>query len=279
MIGRPLDRFRSVLTAAGRPRLLGLLMTLTVVAAADPSSCQTNPPPAAPTTYEAVVVAERPHDRTAFTQGLELADGLFVESTGLYGSSSIRLVRPADGAIVASRPLAANLFGEGATVVDQTIWQLTWRSGTAIRYRRSDLAEIERATYDGEGWGLCHDGARLVMSDGSSTLTFRDPESFAVLGSVAVTDGGVAVGSLNELECVDGRVWANRWLTTEIVEIDPATGAVVGRLDVADLVPPEVAGSAENVANGIAHDPATGRFHLTGKRWPVIYEVELRPTG
>ena len=227
--------------------------------------------------YDAVVVATHPHDPDAFTQGLELVDGLLLESTGLVGDSSIRLVEPTTGVPAVSRPIDGALFGEGATVVGDEVWQLTWRDEVLLVHALDGLRELRRVPYDGEGWGLCDDGDRLVMSNGSDRLTFRDRSSFAVLGSVAVTEQGRPLDQLNELECSDGLVWANVWQTERLVAIDPASGAVVGVVDLGPLVPRGEDGTVPGVANGIAADPETGRFWLTGKNWPVIHEVELRP--
>jgi len=271
-----MSSFSRFLTNIWTKRSPGLVVAVGGLLATSGGSCEAGPP----TTYEATVINTLPHDSGAFTQGLELIDGRFLESTGLYGQSSIRLVEPADGSILNIQPLAASFFGEGATVVGDTAWQITWTSGTAFRYRLADLSVIEQVSYDGQGWGICYDGQRLVMSDGTDTLTFRDPETFAVLGTVQITDEGAGVSSINELECVEDRVWANLWPTANIVEIDPNAGAVVGRLNISDLVPPEsIAVSRDNVANGIAYDENTGRFFLAGKRWPVLYEVELSPIG
>jgi len=237
----------------------------------------TEPGPREVVEYVLKVAATFPHDPNAYTQGLEVVDGLLVESTGLRGESSIRVVDPATGDSVRSSALDDELFGEGATVVGDEIWQLTWTSETLLIHGLDDLTERRRLRYGGEGWGLCASGDRLVMSDGSSALTFRDPTTFDPVGQVQVTDEGEPLGRLNELECVDGVVWANVYQTTMLVAIDPADGRVVGRADMAELVPDGFAGDSSNVANGIAHDPTTGRFYLTGKRWPVLYEVELVP--
>lgn len=221
------------------------------------------------------VVATHPHDAAAYTQGLEWTDGLLLESTGLRGESTIRLVDPASGEPRTVAALDETLFGEGATVVGERVWQLTWTSGVALQYRIDDLTEVQRVIYEGEGWGLCAADDRLVMSDGSSRLTFRDPDSFEVTGSIEVTRAGLPLDRINELECVDGLVWANVYQTTELVQVDPDDGRVVGTADMADLVPDGYEDDINDVANGIARHPETGRFWLTGKRWPVVYEVEL----
>lgn len=224
----------------------------------------------------AVVVDTHPHDADAFTQGLELFDGQFIEGTGLYGESSRRVIDVESGSPLITEPLDADLFGEGITIVDDEILQLTWKAGVMIRSDATTLTEIDRTSYEGEGWGLCHDGETLAMSNGSSTLTFRDPDSFAPIGSVEVSLDGAPVENLNELECVNDQIIANVWLSDLIVVIDPATGNVVATLDGSVLRPEGLPADDSSFAlNGIAHDPATGRFFLTGKLWPVVYEVEL----
>lgn len=227
--------------------------------------------------YVLKVFATHPHDTGAYTQGLEVVGDLLLESTGLRGESTIRLVEPETGEVVRSSPLDGELFGEGATIVGDEVFQLTWTSETLLIHGLDDLTERRQIPYQGLGWGLCAMDGHLVMSDGTSLLTIRDPQSFAVLDQVQVTDEGEPVTKLNELECVDGVVWANLYQTTRLVAIDPVSGRVVGRADMASLVPDGFEGDGTNVANGIAHDPETGRFYLTGKRWPVLYEVEFVP--
>lgn len=211
------------------------------------------------------------HDSNAFTEGLVFADGALYESTGKYGRSELRQVAINSGEVLRSTPLDANLFGEGLAHVDDRLIQLTWKSGRALVYDRASLSVIEELAYEGEGWGLCFDGDRLVMSDGSSTLTFRDPESFDVLGTIDVSQAGSSVTLLNELECVDGSVYANVWRTDRIVRIDPSTGQVEAEIDAASLERSPTAG----VLNGIAYDPTTGLFRLTGKFWSSAYDVEF----
>ncbi|WP_199441163.1 glutaminyl-peptide cyclotransferase [Umezawaea beigongshangensis] len=217
------------------------------------------------------VIARLPHDADAFTQGLELADGVLYEGTGLRGRSSLRASDPDTGRVDERVDLPADLFGEGITVVGDRIWQITWRDGVAVERDRATLAELRRVSYDGEGWGLCHDGARLVMSDGSPELTFRDRTSFAETGRVTVTRDGTPVEELNELECVGGAVWANVWQTDEIVRVDPASGRVTAVADLAALKP----AGASGVLNGIAAVPGTDEFLVTGKNWPTTFRVRL----
>ncbi|EME23024.1 glutaminyl-peptide cyclotransferase [Rhodococcus triatomae] len=217
----------------------------------------------------------RPHDPTAFTQGFEISDGEIVEGTGLEGRSYIS-ARDLDSGVERVRvPLPGDMFGEGLTVAGDTVWQLTWKEGVAFARDRDTLAERSRVSYDGEGWGLCAQPDRLVMSNGSDTLTFRDRESFEATGSVRVTLDGLPLDQLNELECTeDGAVYANVWQTSEIVRIDPATGAVTAVIDASGLLTPEQAAGAD-VLNGIAAIPGTDRFLITGKFYPVTFDVRF----
>lgn len=217
-----------------------------------------------------------PHDPTAFTQGLELADGVLYEGTGIEGESVLRTVDPATGAERRRVDLPDEFFGEGITVVGPRIWQLTWRNHVAIERDRATLAERGRVDYPGEGWGLCHDAAagRLVMSDGSDRLTFRDPTSFERTGEVPVTSAGRPVQRLNELECAHGSVFANVWQTDTIVRIDPASGRVTAELDLTGLLPADERARAD-VLNGIAAVPGTDEFLVTGKYWPKMYRVKF----
>lgn len=226
------------------------------------------------------VHAEHPHDTEAFTQGLLLHDGQLYESTGLHGSSSLRRVDPASGEVLQRIDLEERYFGEGLALVGDRLIQLTWRAGEAFVYDLESFEPLDGFTYQGQGWGLCYDGARLVMTDGGSTLEFRDPETFEPIGEVEVTLDGAPMPNLNELECVGNRVWANVWLTDTIVEIDPESGMITSVVNAAPL---KVAAAIEfpglEVMNGIAHDPESGRFFVTGKLWPIIFEVDFVPAG
>ncbi len=220
------------------------------------------------------VLATYPHDAAAFTQGLLFHEGVLYESTGLYGESTLREVDPESGRVLRSMPLLDDEFGEGLALVDERLIQLTWRNGVAYEYARTDFERLRSLPYDGEGWGLCYDGRRLVMSDGSNRLTFRDPDSFDVVGSVEVTLDGDPVEQLNELECVGGQVFANVWQTNWIVEIDPAIGAVTRRIDASGLLSANEAAQAD-VLNGVAYDETTERFFITGKLWPKLFVVRF----
>jgi glutaminyl-peptide cyclotransferase len=219
------------------------------------------------------VVRTLPHDPQAFTQGLVYRDGRFLESTGLRGRSSLRRVVPETGAVEHRVELSSDRFGEGLAVVGSELIQLTWQNGVALRYDL-DFGRIGTFDYQGEGWGLCYDGARLVMSDGSSKLSFRDPKSFAVVGSIEVTHDGAPVRNLNELECVGSLVYANVWQTDTIVRIEPKSGRVLTSIDASGLLSAPEAARAD-VLNGIAFDPSTGHFFITGKLWPKLFEVRF----
>jgi len=225
------------------------------------------------------IVAIHPHDPLAYTQGLLWAGGKLYESAGLYARSSLRRVDPATGAVEQRIELDRRFFAEGLALVGERLIQLTWREGTAPVYDRATFRHLADFAYQGEGWGLGYDGKRLVMSDGSDRLTFRDAATFAVLGSVAVTRDGVPVPQLNELECVGGAVWANVWQTDDILRIDPATGKVTGVADAAGLLTPGDRAAGAEVLNGIAYDPATRRFWITGKLWSKMFEVRFVPAG
>jgi glutamine cyclotransferase len=223
------------------------------------------------------VLATYPHDPEAFTQGLLWEQGRLFESTGLYGASTLREVVPETGEVVRSVELEARYFGEGLALVEDRLIQLTWQEETAFVY---DLATFERVgtfSYEGEGWGLCFDGEVLYMSDGSATLTRRDPETFEVVGTVDVTLRGEPVALLNELECAQGSVYANVFTTNVIVRIDPASGQVRGVIDASALLRAEERArlTRDAVLNGIAYNPEADTFYLTGKLWPKLFEVRF----
>lgn len=222
------------------------------------------------------VVGKYPHAPDAFTQGLLWHGGALYESTGRYGRSSLRKVRLQDGKVLEERRLAPQLFGEGLARVDQRLIQLTWREGLAIVSDLETLEEHGRLAYSGEGWGLCFDGSALVMSDGSSILEVRDPDTMKLLREVRVLRNGDPVPRLNELECVGSDVYANVWQRDEILRIDRQTGRVTGSIDASDLLSWREAKRAD-VLNGIAYKPETRTFLLTGKLWPHVFEVELVP--
>lgn len=226
-------------------------------------------------TYD--VVNAYPHDPDAFTQGLVYLDGVLYEGTGFYyGESTLREVRLETGEVLRSRTIGS-YFGEGITIVGDRIVQLTWTSNVGFVWALDDFSLLDDFSYPTEGWGLTHDGSRLIMSDGSARLNFLHPETFANIGGVDVTDGqGRAVEKLNELEFIDGEVWANVYLTDLIARIDPDTGKVTAWVDLTDLLPPPDRAGA-NVLNGIAYDAAGDRLFVTGKLWPKLFEIDLVP--
>lgn len=226
-------------------------------------------------TYE--VVNAFPHDPNAFTQGLIYRDGYLYESTGLYGESSLRKVDLETGQVLQQVDLPAEFFGEGLTDWGDTLLQLTWREETGLIYDLDSFALLDQFSYPMEGWGLTHDGERLIMSDGSATLYFLSPDTFEVLDRVEVTYRGVKIQQINELEYIRGEVFANLWLRDQIVRIDPVSGEVLGWIDLEGLLPDELIRADTDVLNGIAYDPAADRLFLTGKRWPKLFEVRLVP--
>ena len=228
-------------------------------------------------TYE--VVNAFPHDPDSFTQGLIFLDGVLYESTGLYGESSLRMVTLETGEVQRLVFLPDEVFGEGLTDWEETLVQLTWREGIGYVYNRDDFSHLTQFNYETEGWGLTQDGENLIMSDGSATLFFLDPETYAILSTVDVLDEDAPVTMLNELEYIQGEIFANIWQTDTIVRIDPETGAVKGWIDLGGLLPEEERTYTTNVLNGIAYDPETDRLFVTGKRWPKIYEIRLVPIG
>ena len=223
------------------------------------------------------VLGTIPHRTDAFTQGLAWDDGALYESSGLVGRSSLARIDPTDGSVEEQIAVDPEVFAEGLAVVDGRLVQLTWKDEIAYVWDRDSFQLLDTFDYDSEGWGLCHDGDRLVMSDGSSELTFRDPDTFAETGSVEVRLDGQLVDRLNELECVGDLVYANVWHTNAIVEIDPDDGRVMTVFDASALAQQLAPAPTDPqaVLNGIAHDPETGTFWLTGKLWPQLFEVRL----
>lgn len=226
-------------------------------------------------TYE--VVQAYPHDPTAFTQGLIYLDGFLYESTGLYGQSSLRKVDLETGEVLQQVDIPEKYFAEGLTEWDDTLVQLTWQEHTGFVYGLADFQRQREFDYDTEGWGLTHDDQQLIMSDGTSTIFFLDPETFEVQNTVNVTDRGQEIRAINELEWVQGEIFANIWQTDDIIRIDPTTGDVLGWVDLRGLLPEEERTQQTNVLNGIAYDAVADRLFVTGKLWPKLYEIKLVP--
>ncbi len=225
------------------------------------------------------VVNVYPHDAKAFTQGLFFDGGFLYEGTGLKEASSLRKVDLATGAVVKTRSLEGKYFGEGITICGDNIIQLTWQSNTGFVYDKNTFDLLRTFQYPGEGWGITYDGSRLIMSDGTSRLRFRDPVTFSETGGVNVRANGKPVENINELEYVRGEIYANIWKSDYIARIDPRTGDVTGWLDLTGLLKPEDRGLLTDVLNGIAYDPAGNRLFVTGKMWPKIFEIEIVPPG
>ncbi len=222
------------------------------------------------------VIQRFPHDTDAYTQGLVFVDGYLYESTGLLGRSQLRKVDLKTGRVLASVSLAPDRFGEGLTWIDGRLIQLTWKSGVAYVYDAATMARVDSSSYVGEGWGLTTDGTSLIMSDGTATLRFLDPASFEVVTTVDVQDRGSPLTGINELEYVNGEIYANVYPSDWIVRIDPRSGDVRQWIDLAGLLPREERTPNTDILNGIAHDTATGHFLVTGKRWPAVFELRMR---
>jgi glutamine cyclotransferase len=227
--------------------------------------------------YGFMVKNTYPHDPQAFTQGLSFKDGYLYETTGLQGRSSLRKVELATGKVLQKKELAGEFFGEGSAMVGNEIVGLTWTSHVGFVYDQKTFALKRRFNYTGEGWGLASDGARLYMSDGSNAIRVIDPKSLQEVRRVQVTAEGKPIERLNELEMVDGQLFANVWGTDVIARIDPLTGNVVGWIDLTNLLPPAQRGtdSADAVLNGVAYDARHHRLFVTGKLWPKLFEIEL----
>ena len=224
------------------------------------------------------IVKTYPHDRSAFTQGLQYVDGVLYEGTGQNGQSGLRKVKLETGEVLQQQPLDRRYFGEGITVFGDQIFQLTWQSEIGFVYDKASFKQLKTFNYTGEGWGLTHDGARLIMSDGDArgALRFIDPKTLKETGRLVVKDNGVPVRNLNELEYVKGDVLANIWQTQRIARIAMKTGDVTAWIDLSGLLDPREAAGAD-VLNGIAYDAAGNRLFVTGKYWPKLFEIKIVP--
>ena len=223
------------------------------------------------------IVHAYPHDQHAFTQGLVYVDGHLYESTGMNGQSSLREDDLESGRIQRMQLVADQYFAEGLTDWKNTLIQLTWQNHVAFVYDRATFRLLRTFHYDGEGWGLTHDAKSLILSDGTATLRFYNPDTFKELRRITVTDRGKPVIDLNELEYIHGEIYANVWHTDRIARISPATGRVVGWIDLKGLMPRSRLSNDEAVLNGIAYDAAHNRLFVTGKLWPSIFEITLIP--
>jgi glutamine cyclotransferase len=219
------------------------------------------------------IVRRFPHDPQAYCQGLLFHEGFLYEGTGTYGQSSLRKVELQTGRVLQRHELPDRLFGEGIALWDQRIYQLTWKSMQAIVYDLQTFRQVKRLPYRGEGWGLTSDGQHLIMSDGTDTLRFMDPETLEVVRRLTVRDGRRRIRNLNELEYVDGLIYANVWQYDRIAKIHPRTGRVVAWLDLSHLYPAARRTDVDQVLNGIAYDSQSERLFVTGKNWPELFEI------
>ena len=240
------------------------------------TSC-TSPNTNSPDFYTYQIVDTFPHDEDAFTQGLVFENGFFYESTGRFGSSSVRKVDPPTGDIVKISELPERFFGEGLTVVDDQIIQLTWKSKVGFVYDKESFKLEKEFSYQTEGWGITYDGSRLIMSDGTEKLYFMDVKTFEPTGQIKVADRGAPVTRLNELEFINGEIFANVWGSDSIVRINPETGKVVGWISLQGLLDKESLEGPVDVLNGIAYDEKNDRLFVTGKLWPKVFQIKLVP--
>ena len=223
------------------------------------------------------VVGTFPHRLHAFTQGLIVRGDALIESTGRYRRSSVAILGLKKGEVRRERALPDNLFGEGLALSGGRLYQLTWRAGRVLLYDADTLEPVGAMSYQGEGWGLAHDGSHLIMSDGSAVLRFRAPDDFRIVRRVTVTENGRPLKRLNELEWVEGSIYANVYLQDRIVAINPHDGVVHAALDLSSLAQKVRAEVDAGVLNGIAWDAATRRLFITGKNWPAVYQIEWNP--
>jgi len=257
------------------------VVTIAVIATREDQKKPAEPPAADKGTtmaekvsYE--VVASYPHDPTAFLQGLIFHDGGFYESTGQFGRSSLRRVELQSGKVVKKIDLSEEYFGEGLAMVGDRLVQLTWQTHRGFVYERDTFRKIGEFSYQNEGWGLCYDGVNLIMSDGSDTLTYMDSVKFEPVKKLRVTLNGRPVRNLNELEFIEGEIWANVWHEDLILRINPESGRVSSFLDLKGLNKPDASAGGEDVLNGIAYDAAQKRIFISGKLWPKIFEIKLK---
>ena len=229
--------------------------------------------------YTYKVVNTYPHDQSAFTEGLVFEDGVLYEGTGLNGYSNLRIVKLETGETLQIYELPPQFFGEGVTIYGNKIIQLTWKSHIGFVYDKYSFKLMQDFNYPDEGWGITHDGKHLIMSDGSSTLHFLDPETFKEIGQIEVSANDIPVTRINELEYIQGEIYANIWQTERIARINPLTGQVISWIDLKGILSPEDHSETVDVLNGIAYDAKNSRLFVTGKFWPKLFEIELIEQG
>jgi glutamine cyclotransferase len=226
-------------------------------------------------TYSYKIKNTWPHDRRAYTQGLIFHEGILWESTGQYGSSSLRKVELKTGKVIKQIAVPPNYFAEGMTVFHNKVFQLTWQEHKGFIYDPETFQKQGEFAYSGEGWGLTHDGQTLIMSDGTNQIRFLDPTTLQTTRTISVFDAGTPLDKLNELEYINGEIYANVWQTDRIVRIEPATGKILGWIDLTGLLKTKDRSGEEDVLNGIAYDAEGKRLFVTGKMWPKLFEIEI----
>ena len=261
-------------TQVPRATVATLVSVAAIVAANLPATAQKTPVPTPVSSYRIVKIY--PHDRRAFTQGLQYVNGVLYEGTGLTGQSTIRKVKLENGEVLQEHKTDPRHFGEGIVVWKDSLIQITWQSEIGFVYDLATFEQRKTFNYTGEGWGLTHDGARLIMSDGSSSLRFLDPATLRETGRMTVRDGAAPVKALNELEYVKGEIFANVWQTNRVARISPKTGQVMGWINLEGLLDPRDA-TGVDVLNGIAYDATGDRLFVTGKLWPKLFEIKIVP--
>jgi glutamine cyclotransferase len=253
-------------------RGLSLRLAAGILAALLPSACFGAAP-----VYGYKVVAKYPHSTSSYTEGFFYLNGLFYEGTGLKGHSQLLVTDPATGQVTQHVDLPPQYFGEGIVDWGPNILEWTWQTHIGFVYDRFSLRVVAQFQYTGEGWGMTHTSRELITSDGTSTLRFRDPKTFAETRHITVTDAGKRIEQLNELEYIKGEIYANVWHSDRIARISPADGHVIAWIDLTGLLPDTQKIDAESVLNGIAYDAQHDRLFVTGKQWPAIFEIKLVP--
>lgn len=264
-------------------RLLVLLLPIVLLYSCAKKENEPTPKPATPATpatpvYSYEIVTTYPHDTKAFTEGLQYYDGELYESTGLNGESTLRREDLKTGKVLQSIDIAKEYFGEGIVIFGSKIFQLTYKSQIGFVYDLKTFKQLSTFSYNGEGWSFTTDGTNLIMSNGTDKLQFLDPNSLSVVKTVRVQEAGMPLMYINELEYIKGELWANIWGTDRIVRIDPESGEVKGWIDLAGLLSPSDKQNVD-VLNGIAYDAEHDRIFVTGKYWPKIFEIKVKPTG
>ena len=221
------------------------------------------------------VVAQLPHSTQSYTEGFFYRDGLFYEGTGMEGRSGVRVIRPETGETIKHLDLAPQVFGEGIVDWGDYIYEWTWKSHVCFVYERATLRLVKQFSYEGEGWGMTRNESQIITSDGSPTLTFREPETFRPVRTITVHDGAKEISQVNELEFIKGQIYANVWHSDKIARISPKDGHVIAWIDLAGILPANQKIDSESVLNGIAYDAKHDRLFVTGKQWPAIFEIKV----